>query len=141
MTTDLKVNIWAKDYNQGATDNCSGILRFTFGANKPLNFANRHYYKNVNGISAIATEAEYLAGNAELWDPMENSSSLSFDCSDLGLKDLNIYVWDLAGNNDYCSVRVKLQDNSGNCQLTSGIVAEEPSAPYLKVQWLIQKLI
>jgi uncharacterized repeat protein (TIGR01451 family) len=124
MPTTLKVELWAKDYNHGATDNCTGNLRFTFGPNRPVDFNIRHYYKNVNGTSVIATEAEYLAGNAELWVPSENSSALTFDCEDVGLKELNIYVWDVAGNFDFCTVRVKIQDNSGKCGLSRSIIAQ-----------------
>lgn len=124
MPNTLKVELWAKDYDHGATDNCTGALRFTFGPNRPVDFSIRHYYKNVNGVSVIATEAEYLAGNAELWVPTENSSAFTFDCDDLGLKELNIYVWDLAGNNDFCTVRVKIQDNSFKCGQSRSIIAQ-----------------
>jgi hypothetical protein len=124
MPNTLKVELWAKDYNHGATDNCTGVLRFTFGPNPPLNFNSRHFYKNLNGVSQAATEAEYLAGLAELWNPSENSSALTFDCEDLGLKELDIYVWDQAGNNDFCSVRVKIQDNSGKCGQSKSIIAQ-----------------
>ncbi len=115
MPSSNQVAIWAKDYNRGAQDNCSGTLRFTFGPNAPVAWNRRHFYKIQGNRSIEATEAEYLSGNAELWVPAENSSALSFNCDDIGQRELSIYVWDAAGNNDFCTVRINIQDNADNC--------------------------
>ncbi len=123
MPSSLNVSLWAKDYDHGAYDNCGGPLRFTFGANRPVEWNRKHYYKQAGNGSVEATEADYLKGNAEFWDPALNSSALVFDCDDVGLKDLTIYVWDKAGNNDFCTVRVKIQDNTNNCGHSRTIVA------------------
>ncbi|MCZ2339506.1 MAG: T9SS type A sorting domain-containing protein [Chitinophagales bacterium] len=124
MPTSLKIDLWAKDFDHGATDNCSQQLRFTFGPNPPVSFARKHYYKNVNGVSVEATEGEYLSGRAELWDPALHSSSRMFNCEDVGLNELDIYVWDDAGNSDFCSVKVIIQDNSGLCAFSRSVIAE-----------------
>jgi len=123
MPTNLKVAIWAKDYNLGAFDNCSTKLRFTFGANSPVSYNRAHYYKAVNGVSVETTEAEYLSGVAEYWDPVACSSARMFSCPDLGLHTLTVYTWDEAGNNDYCTVRIKIQDNSGICGQSRNTIA------------------
>ncbi len=123
MPSSLSVPLWARKFDHGAYDNCSGALRFTFGSNRPVDFNRKHYYKLVGNKSVEASEADYLAGKAELWDPAENSSSLIFDCDDLGLKVLTIYVWDKTGNSDFCTVRVKIQDNSNNCAGSKPVIA------------------
>ena len=124
MPTNLKVAIWAKDYNLGAFDNCNTKLRFTFGPNSPVSLNRAHYYKNVNGVSVETTEAEYLSGDAEYWDPVACSSARIFTCQDLGIQEVTVYVWDEAGNSDYCTVRIKIQDNSGICGQSGNIVAD-----------------
>jgi uncharacterized repeat protein (TIGR01451 family) len=112
MPSNLRVSLWAKDYNHGATDNCSGPLRFTFSPTRPPSGFNiRHSYTNAYG-------------NTEIWDPAENSSSLEFTCDSLGLRQLSIYVWDQAGNSDYCNVGIRLQDNSGKCPNADAIVVK-----------------
>jgi len=118
MPSSNQVALWAKDYNHGAQDNCTGTLGFTFGPNAPVAWNRRHYYKLQGNRSIETTEAEYLNGNAELWIPTENSSALSFSCDDIGQKELNIYVWDAAGNNDFCTVLINIQDNANNCGLS-----------------------
>ena len=124
MPSSSKVELRAKDYDHGATDNCSKRLRFTFGANTPINFNNRHYYKSVNGRSVSTTETEYLSGKAELWDPVLNTSSRVFTCDDIGLNELNVYVWDDAGNNDFCTVKIIIQDNAGICSHSGSVIAD-----------------
>jgi uncharacterized repeat protein (TIGR01451 family) len=123
MPSSLSVAVWAKDYDRGAKDNCTQNLRFTFGPNAPISFTRKHYYKQVNGNSIETTESEYLNGEAECWDPATNTSGRIFDCLDLGINDVDIYVWDDAGNSDYCKVKIKIQDNSGNCGLSRTAVS------------------
>ncbi|MBK8346544.1 MAG: T9SS type A sorting domain-containing protein [Saprospiraceae bacterium] len=123
MPSTLSVAVWAKDYDRGATDNCTSKPCFTFGPNAPVALNRSHYYKMVNGVSIEATQTEYLRGEAEFWDHLQCTSAIIYDCEDLGLKDIQIYVWDEAGNSDYCSVRIKLQDNTGNCGLSRPAIA------------------
>lgn len=57
----------------------------------------------------------------------------TFDCTDLGVNELDMYVFDAEGNFDRCSVSLLLQDNNnfcGNNQLTlSGFVADRFNEP------------
>ena len=115
MPSTLRVPLWAMDYDKGATDNCTDNVCITFGKHRPVDIHIKHYYKLVNGVSVIATEAEYLNKEAELWDPLLKSSSRIFDCDDLGLQDIDIVVWDESGNYNYCTVKIRIQDNSGKC--------------------------
>ena len=52
----------------------------------------------------------------------------TFTCDDIenGVSQLillDIWVWDLAGNKDYCTVRLVLQDNSDACQDNEGVIS------------------
>ncbi len=84
MQSTGSIEIWAKDFNLGSSDNCSKdtTLRYSFST-------------NVNEKSRI------------------------FRCSDMTDKvtafDLKMYVTDLAGNNDFCTIRLKIQDNNNAC--------------------------
>lgn len=115
MPSTLNIALWAMDYDRGATDNCTENVCITFGKHRPVDLTKVHYYKFVNGQSVIATEAEYLKKQAELWDPVLKSSSRIFDCDDLGLQEIDIVVWDESGNYNYCTVKIRIQDNSGKC--------------------------
>ncbi|MCB9308755.1 MAG: hypothetical protein H6567_01690 [Lewinellaceae bacterium] len=139
MPSTLSVGIWAKDYDRGATDNCTEDICFTFGTNRPVNLNLKHYFKVVNGVSVIATEAEYNHKQAELWDPVSKSSSRLFDCDDIGLHDINIVSWDEDGNYSYCTVKIRIQDNTGKCGQSrpssiSGIVSAIDEAKVADLQ-------
>ncbi|MBK8547374.1 MAG: T9SS type A sorting domain-containing protein [Saprospiraceae bacterium] len=122
MPSSGTVEIWAIDYDLGATDNCPGELYFTFNCEKPnkgqVELGNNHYFKG-NGI--LATEAEYLAGNAQYWLHDSRTSGILFDCDDVGVVDLNVCVTDASGNQDYCSVVLQVQANPPACQNFSRI--------------------
>jgi hypothetical protein len=112
------VTIWANDFNLGSEDNCSGQdLYFTFGANSPVFYNSAHYYKpNNSGTgSLLANETEFLAGDAEFWQPVNKSSGKAFNCSDLGSNILQIYLEDAEGNKDFCTVEFDVQDNNNYC--------------------------
>lgn len=121
MNSNGTVGIWARDYDKGSFDNCTAPenLWFTFfGATPVDSLLNvQHYFKG-NGIRA--TLAEYNAGTAQIWLPASKSSGLLFDCADIpnGKSQevsLDMTVTDLAGNQDYCTVIIVLQDNAGVC--------------------------
>lgn len=49
-----------------------------------------------------------------------NVSSMTFTCDDIEngvsqIFDIRVYVWDVSGNNDFCSVQVRVEDNSDVC--------------------------
>src|SRR5690606_33033121 len=122
MPASGTVEIWAVDFDLGATDNCPGDLLFTFDCEKPnpgrLAAGENHYFKG-NGI--LATQAEYLAGNAQYWLHDARTSGKLFDCDDVGVNNLNVCVTDASGNQDFCSVVLQIQANPPACQNFSRI--------------------
>ena len=121
MNSDGTIAIWAKDYDLGAYDNCTpkDQLWFTFFGATPVDSLayKEHYFK---GDGILATKAEYLAGNAQIWKPDTKSSGILFDCDDIAngiSQEVSVEVWvtDLAGNQDYCTVTIVLQDNANVC--------------------------
>ncbi|MGB4961270.1 MAG: cohesin domain-containing protein, partial [Saprospiraceae bacterium] len=82
-----------------------------------------HYFK---GAGIRATKAEYEAGNAQIWLPSTRTSGLVFDCLDIPngkSETVSIEVWitDLAGNQDYCTVNLVLQSNTNICDNTDSL--------------------
>ncbi len=113
MPSTGSIAIWAKDFDKGSSDNCPlpGCgLRFTFNGAKPVQSSD-HYFDQ-NGLS---TKAKYDAGLAQYWKQSDCSSSMVFTCNDLGVKELNMSVWDAAGNTDYCTVKLTIQSNGDAC--------------------------
>lgn len=90
------VDLWAIDFDLGATDNCTSHddLRFTFSNVPPQDDPN------------------YI--------PSLSSSSQTFDCDDLPANPgtpvpLNVYVWDEKDNAEFCTVFLTLIDNQNAC--------------------------
>ncbi len=116
VMNDGTVELWARDFDQGSFDNCTAQedLLFTFNRARPV--ANKinveHYFKG-DGLSA--TEAEYLAGEAQKWVPDFNSSAMVFDCDDIPSVEVEMTVWDEKGEYDFCVVSLTLVDNQGAC--------------------------
>lgn len=121
MNSDGTAVIWSRDFDRGATDNCTpqNQLKFTFFGAVPVDslFNREHYFKG-NGI--LATRQEYLDGDAQIWLPNTLSSGILFSCDDIpnGIShelSVDVTVIDVAGNQDYCTVQLILQDNAGVC--------------------------
>ena len=98
------VELWACDFNLGAFDNCSAEadLRFTFTDVPPMDDPN---------FNATA-----------------KCSARTFDCNDVinpagTIVPVQVYVWDLAGNADFCTVFLTLVDNNDNCEDNSGSIS------------------
>ena len=135
MNSNGTVAIWAKDYDKGASDNCTPAdqLKFTFFGATPVDtlLNKEHYFK---GSGQLATLAEYNAGTAQKWIPGTKSSGMLFDCSDIpnGKSQeisLDMTVTDLAGNQDYCTIRLDLQDNANVCpDVNSTLIAMRGAA-------------
>lgn len=96
MSGDGRIIIWASDFDLGASDNCDdrSKLRFTFSNTPP---------------------SEDLD-----FDESTRSSSIVFTCEDLertGLSviELQVYVWDTNDNRDFCTVALRVDDNSSVC--------------------------
>ncbi|MEZ5049396.1 MAG: hypothetical protein R2766_07075 [Saprospiraceae bacterium] len=115
MQTSQSIEIWAKDYDLGAYDNCSSApLTFTFGG-YPRYFNQVHYFKtDAQGNSVAASLADYQAGLAQKWDPVQHSSSRLFTCEQTGVQTIPIWVYDEYRNGNQCHVLIDIQDN-GNC--------------------------
>jgi len=69
-------------------------------------------------------------------------ASASFTCADIGdLIEMQIYAWDKAGNGDYCTAYVEVQDNLGACApptaMISGVVVTEGGEPVEDVEVLL----
>ncbi len=111
-----KVELWAADFNLGSFDNCTSKanLLYTFNEASPVvtKLNQTHYFK---GAGVSATEAEYLAGNAQKWLPSAKSAGMIFDCDDLPSVQVKMTVWDEKFNYDYCVVTLNLNDNQGAC--------------------------
>lgn len=89
MQGSKEIAIWANDFNIGSFDNCTAQSNLRFS------------------FSADTTD-----------------KGKTFTCADLGpggadsLHTVQMWVTDEAGNQDYCTVKVLLQDNSGVCSST-----------------------
>ena len=90
MPTSKEVTIWASDFDRGATDNCSTGSQITAS----FSATNR------NDISRTIRCAD-LNG--------DSSKVISYD----------VYFIDAAGNSDFCTVRLKVQDNNHSCTTTT----------------------
>ena len=113
--------MWAKDFDNGSSDNCTSKknLWFTFNGELPVKslLDRRHYFKN-KGI--ISDSLAYKSGDAQVWIPETRSSGLFFSCSDIedgksATISLQMTVTDQLGNQDFCLVELILQDNSNLC--------------------------
>lgn len=89
MPSTNEVTVWAKDLDAGSFDNCPGDLRFTF--------------------SDINPEDD------PAYDEAQQSSSLTFNCDSLGLRTVQVYVWDEQGNHDFCETSLMIQPGVAAC--------------------------
>lgn len=144
MPTSGSIEIWAKDFNLGSTDNCPTTgcgLWFTFNGARPVasRITQEHYFKG-NGLNATA--AEYQAGLAQFWRPADCSSAKLYTCSDLGANSENMSVWDAAGNTDYCTVTLNVQANGSACSGSriAGNIGTEVNEMVQSVSVLLQNM-
>lgn len=49
-----------------------------------------------------------------------NDTKRTFTCNNLGINNLQMWVTDVAGNKEFCTVRINIQSNPGGCGTTSG---------------------
>jgi hypothetical protein len=52
-------------------------------------------------------------------DPSETTAN--FDCSNTGGNEITMFVWDEAGNSDFCLVQLEVQDNNVACENTGSL--------------------
>lgn len=128
MNTNGKVEIWARDFDLGSSDNCTPQeeLWITFDGARPVR-GNEHIEHYFNGDGSASNILEYLDGNAQKWIPATKTSGRVFTCRDIpnGVSEevsIDMSVWDRAGNMDFCTVKLVLQDNSDACEDQGGNV-------------------
>lgn len=97
-TTPRMVTIKARDFDRGSTDNCN-----------PGATCGQCY-----------TQLRFSFSGT---DPKDSLRTFTQD--DVGLNELDMWVWDVAGNRDYCTVRVFIQDNVQSGNLVAGTVKTE----------------
>ena len=136
------VELWAKDFDLGATDNCTPQedLLFTFYNWAPqvadkqvpngiINIDVPHYFNATGGVMKYPTTnqsilQQYAEGKLQLWLPAFKSSAKVFTCEDraqLGNGvEVWVTVWDKKFNYDWCVVILTLADNQGACDDGSG---------------------
>ncbi len=88
--------LWAKDLDAKSFDNCT--------AEANLDFRIRKYVAN----STVAP----------------GTTNITFDCSELGVQQVEIWVLDENGNADFCITTVEIQDNVANA-CSGGVVDPE----------------
>ncbi|MBK8885875.1 MAG: T9SS type A sorting domain-containing protein [Saprospiraceae bacterium] len=124
MPTTNGIEIWAKDFDKGSSDNCplTGCgLKYTFNGFVPP-VSNNEVLFNSNGTVVgnwPTTNASLLAGYEsglyQRWLPSTCSSAKLYTCSDLGANEEDMSVWDVAGNTDFCTVTLNVQANGTAC--------------------------
>ncbi|KXK38750.1 MAG: T9SS type A sorting domain-containing protein [Saprospiraceae bacterium] len=124
MPTSGNIDIWARDFDKGSTDNCPTTgcgLKFTFNGFKPP-VTNREVLFNSDGrivgdwpTTNPSLLAGYESGIYQRWLPSSCSSAKLYTCADLGPNTEDMSVWDEAGNTDYCTVTLNVQANGGAC--------------------------
>lgn len=94
------VELWANDFDLGATDNCTDQenLRFTFSNTPPSDDPS--------------------------YDETKQSSAMTF--TTCGAQDVQVYIWDEAGNADFCTVTINVGGTEcGDAMMIAGRVATE----------------
>ena len=93
MSSDGSVAVWGEEFDFGSFDNCTATEDLRFSLVR-------------KGEEAILPGAPGF----------EDQKGITFHCSDYSsFSDLDVYVWDLNGNGDYCSVAIVISDNGDTC--------------------------
>lgn len=88
------ITLWASDFLQYISDNCTPASQIKIGIRK----------------AGIATGF-----------PL-NSNSITFDCNEIGKQFVELWAVDAYGNADYCTTYVIVQDNIGACTPAGPVV-------------------
>ena len=126
QTTPKMVELWARDFDKGAFDNCTpqSKLYFTFDEIAPIytRVNEEHFYKASANGSVNATAAEYAQGKAYKWLPASRTAGKVWTAK--GVYSIKVSVWDEAWNTDYCTIELTILDNS-DAGLIAGTVSSE----------------
>ena len=127
--TPAMVELWAKDFDKGAFDNCTpqSKLYFTFDGVAPFfsRIQEEHFYKaGANNTSVNATAREYNEGRAYKWLPTTRSAGKVF--TQAGTINLNVDVWDEAWNTDFCTVALTIRGDSNKVQGSVMTYTDQP---------------
>jgi len=90
------IQVWATDFERGSTDNCTPSDKLAY----------RIWH------TSLGDAPTDLAGVQAL------PEVLTFDCATLGQQNVNFYAIDEAGNWDFCTTYVLIQDNMNACEST-----------------------
>lgn len=70
--------------------------------------------------------------------------SLTFNCDDLGVQQLQMWVIDASGNADFCTVEIDIQDNNGVCgngSRIAGVIKDEMLTEVLDVEVMLENMV
>jgi hypothetical protein len=93
-------------------------------AKKPTPYVTDHLVTEImqGGMSAVINVYDFEIGSFDncsdvvlSFSPDVNDTDRQFDCSQLGDNTLEVWVTDAAGNQDFATVTLELQDNMGEC--------------------------
>jgi len=94
------VAVWAKDFDFGSFDNCTSPEDLVFGLVR-------------DGETPIMPGEEGFG----------TQTGITYTCAELGNSNvdiLNMWVWDINGNGDFCTVQILIEDNANVCENTDG---------------------
>lgn len=130
----------AKFFDSGSYDNCTPFekLFFTFNDQKPqisnktvangiINAATAHYFDATGGIMKFPTSDAntlklYSEGKLQLWNPIENSSSMIVSCDVVdkikkyGIVNSRLSVWDESYNLGSQPITIRIEDVINVCK-------------------------
>ncbi len=103
------VSLWANDFNAGSFDNCADDLVFSMiPESDVIDMSFEEAYAQSFSHSNVTQEANGAWG-------------FQFDCSYIpngvsAILEIRMYVTDAAGNYDYCTASLRLEDNLDACE-------------------------
>ncbi|MEM6318586.1 MAG: SdrD B-like domain-containing protein [Bacteroidota bacterium] len=98
MSTGM-VQVWASDVERGSSDNCSSADKLRY----------RIWH---NSLGDAPTNLSEVLALPEV---------ITFNCNYLGVQDVHLYTLDEAGNWDFCTTYVDIQDNGNACENTETV--------------------
>ncbi len=123
----------------GNTTYCSTLV-VVRDCKKPTPYCVNGLNVSVTPEGFVITAPELEAGSYDNCDgelifsfsPVVSDTFLELDCYDVGFVYVEVWVTDAAGNQDYCTTFIFVNDNTGSCQgppLVAGTVTTENDLP------------